>query len=149
MLPYKRVLFLAGRHSHDHGEHEFVGGSLLLAEALNKSGLGLWAQVSLEWPSKTSDFSDIAAVVIYSDGGPDRSIIKGRQVFLDSLHRAGVGIAFIHWALEPESLVAGKFYLDWMGGYYERLWSVNLIECSPSFPPCGMLDNNELDRAPR
>ena len=41
----KKILFLAGPPSHSNGEHEFRAGCMLLADALNDSGLDVDAKV--------------------------------------------------------------------------------------------------------
>ena len=38
----KNILFIAGDTKHRHGFHEYKAGSILLADALNKSGLSLF-----------------------------------------------------------------------------------------------------------
>jgi hypothetical protein len=121
----RNILFLAGPKSHGPGEHEFPAGSLLLADALNRSGLGITAQVSLGWPAQAKAFAGVSEVVIYCDG-EDTHVAKGHFAFLDSLNKAGVGITFMHYALVvakgPEE---GDRVLNWLGGYYETYWSVN------------------------
>ena len=41
-----------------------------------------------------------------------------------TLAKKGVGIAFLHYALDPGKEY-GQYLLDWIGGYYEQFWSVN------------------------
>jgi hypothetical protein len=38
--------------------------------------------------------------------------------------KKGVGIAFIHYALDVGK-DSGRYLVDWVGGYYEQHWSVN------------------------
>jgi len=68
----KKVLFIAGHPSHSNGEHEFRAGCMLLAKAINDSGLDIEAVVhSYDWPKDESIFEGVDAVVIYADaGGP-------------------------------------------------------------------------------
>ena len=45
LFAQKNILFLAGQPSHGYGKHEHRAGCLLLAEALNNSGLDIKAKV--------------------------------------------------------------------------------------------------------
>ena len=60
----KKIILIAGPASHGSGQHEFSGGSRLLAEALNASGLPVEAVVNYNgWPKDISIFDGAAAVV--------------------------------------------------------------------------------------
>ena len=66
----KSILFIAGDTKHRHGFHEYKAGSILLANALNKSGLPVNAKVHwYGWPEDESIFNDVDACIIYADGG--------------------------------------------------------------------------------
>jgi hypothetical protein len=39
--------------------------------------------------------------------------------------KRGVGLVCIHYAVEVPQGEAGEAYLDWIGGYFEKNWSVN------------------------
>lgn len=122
----KQVLFIVGKPSHGPGEHQFPDGSNLLAKALNESGLGIHAIVSLGWPQDESAITTADTIVLYSDGLADH-VAMGH---LDQLRRhmeAGKGLAVLHFALEPSDPDLQKFLNDAIGGYFEVDWSVNPV----------------------
>jgi hypothetical protein len=121
----KKVVLVAGKQSHGYGSHEHKAGCLLLAEALEKSGLPIETEVVTNgWPSDTSVFEGADSIVIYADGG-------GRHPFndhideLNKLTDQGVGIVAIHYGVEVPEGKSGNAFLDWTGGYFEANWSVN------------------------
>lgn len=119
----KKVLFLAGPPSHANGEHEFRAGCMLLADALNQSGLDLEAKVHwYGWPKDESIFEGVDACVIYADAGGR----LGKKVeFLDKKVKAGMGIMFMHYGVHPSKEVGEKYFKPWIGGFMETGWSVN------------------------
>lgn len=122
----RRVLFLAGPKTHGSGEHEHLAGSLLLADALESSGAAR-AQVIAGWPALPEDaFAGVSAIVIYCDG-EGAHLAAGHWQALDSMSRAGVGLAFLHYALVVAKGEEGGLLQDWVGGYYETWWSVNPV----------------------
>ncbi len=121
-----KVLFVAGEASHGWNEHEFPEGCDLLAKALAKSGRGFEAEVSLGWPSSVDTLSGVDAVVIYCDGGA-KHVLEGRLAAVESLYESGVGIVFLHYALEPESEELAAFMTEAIGGYFDLDWSVNPV----------------------
>jgi putative membrane-bound dehydrogenase-like protein len=119
----KKVLFLAGKRSHGAGQHEHRAGSLLLADALNKSKLGISAKVINVWPKDLKEFDDVDAVVVYADAGGRFS--EDKVKVLDQRIKDGMGIMFIHYGVHPSKNVGQKYFLPWIGGYFENRWSVN------------------------
>ena len=63
----KKVVLIAGTKSHGYGSHEHKAGCMLLAEALNKSGLPINAVVTTGgWPKDDSILDDADSIVILS-----------------------------------------------------------------------------------
>jgi len=120
----KKVVFVPGRQSHGWSGHAYNADCKLLAGILNKNVAGIEAVV-LEggWPRKISVLEDAAAIVIACDGN---SLIGAESNWkaLDKLAQKGVGIAFMHYALDPGKRY-GPYVKNWIGGYYEQHWSVN------------------------
>ena len=120
----KKVVFIPGRQSHGWSGHAYNADCKLLAGILNKNVSGIEAVV-LEggWPKKLSTLEDAAAIIIACDGN---SLIGAESNWkaLDQLAKKGVGIAFIHYALDPGRRY-GPYVKSWIGGYYEQHWSVN------------------------
>ncbi len=119
----KKILFLAGTPSHGNGEHEFRAGSMLLADALNESGLEVEAKVHwYGWPKDESIFDNVDACIIYADAGGK---LGDKVEFLDQKVKSGMGIMFMHYGVHPSKEVGEKYFKHWIGGYMETGWSVN------------------------
>jgi putative membrane-bound dehydrogenase-like protein len=117
------ILFIAGDTKHRHGIHEFKAGSMLLADALNKSGLNINAKVHwYGWPEDESIFEGVDACVIYADGGGN---FGEKYAVLDENVKKGMGIMFMHYGVHPTKEVGEKYYKPWIGGYYDDAYSVN------------------------
>ncbi|MEQ9070941.1 MAG: hypothetical protein RLO18_29670, partial [Gimesia chilikensis] len=92
----KKVVLIAGKKSHGYGAHEHRAGCMLLAEALNNSGLNIEAIVVTEgWPKDASILEDADSIVIYCDGG-GRHPYNEHLDELDELAKQGVGMVNIH-----------------------------------------------------
>ena len=119
----KKILFIAGKPSHSNGEHEFRAGSMLLAKALNESGLDVEAKVHFYgWPEDESIFKGVDACIIYADAGGK---FGEKYAVLDQHVKAGMGIMFMHYGVHPTKEVGEKYFAKWIGGYMETGWSVN------------------------
>jgi type 1 glutamine amidotransferase len=119
------VLFIAGEPSHGPGEHRFPDGCVLLADALNASGLSVKAEVSRGWPSDAA-LARARTVVIYSDG-LDLHVAEGKVAALRAYAKPGKGLAVLHFALEPSAGELSDFLLQTVGGRFEVDWSVNPV----------------------
>lgn len=121
----KKVVLIAGRKSHGYGAHEHKAGCLLLAKALNKSGLPIQAVVVTGgWPRDDSVLANADAIVIYADGGGRHPFNKHIEK-IDKLMKKGTGLVCIHYGVEVPKGKSGDAFLDWTGGYFETHWSVN------------------------
>lgn len=121
-----KVVFVAGKDSHGPGAHEFTQGSYLLAKYLNESKL-VEATVVYEenYPQTHQIFEKAQAIIFYGDGYHKHLLNqKGRFEYFDKLAKKGVGIGALHYACEIFK-ERGSYYLDWIGGYYERGLSTN------------------------
>ena len=104
----KKILFLAGPPSHANGEHEFRAGCMLLADALNESGLEVDAKVHwYGWPKDESIFEGVDACIIYADAG---GRLGNKVEFLDQKVKAGMGIMFMHYGVHPSKEVGEKYF---------------------------------------
>jgi len=124
--PVRQVLLIAGPPSHGPGLHEFPRGCAVLAEALNRSGLPIRAEISLGWPTNSAALEAADVVVLYSDGLEDH-VARGQSEPLRQRLRAGKSLVILHFALEaPEGDEAlRQLFLDAVGGRFEAGWSVN------------------------
>lgn len=121
----KKIVLIAGPPSHSYGTHEHNAGCLLLAKCLNDCRTGVYAVTYRSgWPEDPTAFDNADAIAIYCDGGSG-SIVIPHLKHVDELAKNGVGIAFIHYAVDLPKGKPGDSALDWIGGYYEQYWSVN------------------------
>ncbi len=131
----KKIILVAGKPSHGPGDHEFRAGCFLLQKSL--SGVrGINAVVySNGWPSKVeggnsiddnSAFEGAAAVLIYADGGGGHPLLQGDHMkVMSELMKKGVGLGCAHYGVEIPATNGGPQLLEWIGGHYEHLYSVN------------------------
>lgn len=117
-----KIVFLAGGKSHGPGEHEFRAGCMLLAKALNESGLDVQAEVHSGWPSDEKVLDGAKALVIYADG---TSVVGKGWEKVDQMAKSGVGLMFMHYAVHPDKAEGEKYYRPWIGGAFETDFSVN------------------------
>lgn len=121
----KKIVLIPGHDSHGLGEHEHLGGCILLAKLLNENVAGVTAVVTEQgWPKDTTILNDADAIVMYSDGGEGHMAIPHLR-HLDRLMNKGTGLLNLHYAVEVPKGVAGNYFKKWVGGYFETYWSVN------------------------
>ncbi|MDP7277626.1 MAG: ThuA domain-containing protein [Planctomycetaceae bacterium] len=116
---------IAGRKSHGYGAHEHRAGCLLLARALNASGLPVEATVYANgFPKDPSVLDGAATIVVYADGGGRHPLNAHIDEFNKRMRR-GVGLVCVHYGVEIPKGKSGNAFLNWTGGYFETNWSVN------------------------
>ena len=122
----KRIVLIAGPTSHYYGAHDFEPGCLFLEKALEEAVNGLSVDVVVDsWPDDPRYFDGADAVIIYSDGLAQHVLKQEHAPLMNQLQANGVGIGFIHYACNVEADELGEEMLNWIGGYYEKFWSVN------------------------
>ena len=79
------------------------------------------------WPDNPeAAFSNAAAIVVYCDDGGGHPFLQGERLkTIGELMNKGVGLACLHYAVEPTREKGQKEFLDWIGGCFEAHWSVN------------------------
>jgi type 1 glutamine amidotransferase len=120
----KKIVFIPGRQSHGWTGHAYTADCKLLASILNENVPTVEAVV-LEggWPKDLKALDGAAAIVIACDGNGLLGSESNWKA-LAEIAKKGVGIAYLHYALDPGKEY-GKYLLNWIGGYYEQFWSVN------------------------
>lgn len=116
-----KIVFIGDAGTHGApGNHEFVAGSMLLARQLNASYPQVHAVVhsSKNWPD---DLTHADAIVVALNHGKRAALDP--QIF--AAVRRGAGFMAVHFGVEVEKGEQGDNYIKWMGGYYEKFWSVN------------------------
>lgn len=122
----KKIVLIAGQVSHPSGQHEFNAGAIILARALNEqSGLHLQVEVVHNgWPKDESVFNNADAVIIYSDGNAKHPVV-GHEATMDKMIANGMGLMFMHYAVEVPAGEQGDYFKKWIGGHYEAGFSTN------------------------
>jgi Trehalose utilisation len=131
--PARKLVMLAGRPSHGPMEHEFAAGLLLLKKCLaNVPGLEIEHHRN-GWPDSDKAFEGASGIFVYADGGAGHPLLQGNHLStIGELMSRGVGLLCAHYAVEVPKDRGGKEFQDWIGGYYEHLWSCNPM-WSPNF----------------
>ena len=121
-----KIVFISGSPSHGPMSHEHRAGNMLLADALNESGLNVEASLvpHYGYPEDTKVLQDAATVVIFCTGHRGHVLNPHLKEF-DALMKKGTGVVMIHWATEAEKGEPGEKFLEWMGGFCDLNWSVN------------------------
>ena len=131
----KHILVIAGKPSHPPRMHEFNAGVQLLAKSVqDRKDLKLDYALN-GWPKDEAILDQVDAVVFYMDGGAGHEVVQenGRRMKLvQKLADKGVGLGFMHYAVEIVPDQAGKEFKRWIGGHYEHMFSCNPI-WEPSF----------------
>lgn len=121
----KKIVLIPGKDSHGVGEHEHLGGCILLAKLLNEHASNVEAVVTEQgWPKDTTILDDADAILMYSDGGGGHMVIP-HMAHIDRVMSKGVGLVNLHYAVEIPKGEGGDKFLSWVGGYFETHWSVN------------------------
>ena len=121
-----KIVFISGSPSHGQMKHEHRAGNMVLADALNKSGLDVEAVLvpHYGYPNKKTILDDAATIVIFCTGHRGH-VLKPHLTEFDALMKKGTGVVMIHWATEAEKGKPGEKFLEWMGGFCDLDWSVN------------------------
>lgn len=121
----RKVVFIGGVKSHGYGSHEHTAGIKLLMDALERNFPQIHPVAYFDGhPQDPTALDNADAVVLYSNGGLGHPWLKPlRQV--DGAANRKVGIGALHFAVEVPEGEPGSKFLDWIGGYFERWWSVN------------------------
>lgn len=123
-----KIVLVAGRPSHGPAEHEFNAGINILAKCLKQTKGVEAVIVRGGWPDDEKVFEGAKTIVFYLDGGAGHPFLKGdRLATLGKIMDKGVGMALLHYAVEIPKDNGGKELLQWIGGFYERPYSLNPI----------------------
>jgi hypothetical protein len=119
----KKVLFFHGAASHGFGGHAYGPAFKMLARMLTEGAPSINPViVGEEWPKDAAVLEGVKAIVLGSDGG---HLVKKHAAKLEPLMKAGVGLACIHYTVDPGTKESVQNLIEWIGGAYEQHWSVN------------------------
>jgi type 1 glutamine amidotransferase len=133
----RKVVFLAGKPSHGEGNHEWDKDARFLKECLDGASDIEPLDIAIHdngWPVNPTDLDDADAIVFFADGHKFHPLVQPeRMAKIHELAKRGVGLAFIHYCVEPPEGKEADF-IEWMGGCYERGYSqnpINTVAISP------------------
>ncbi|MEM6280463.1 MAG: ThuA domain-containing protein [Verrucomicrobiota bacterium] len=124
----KTVLcFVSHKTSHGFGKHEYAAGAQLIGDWIAEvySENEIEARHSIEWPENPEIFFADADTVIFFCTGGHRHLVNNHVPEFDKVMRTGAGVACLHYGVEVPIGPSAKGMLAWMGGYFEKNWSVN------------------------
>ena len=129
----KKLVLIAGTPSHGPGDHEFNAGVLLLDKCL-KGVKGLETVVFKNgYPKDDSALDTADGILCYADGGKGHPLIREKRLDrIGKLMAKGVGLMCAHYGVEVPADLGGAEFQEWIGGYYEHMYSVNPM-WSPEF----------------
>ena len=120
----RKAVFVSGGPSHGYASHEHRAGCMLLADAINESGLPIEAEVHVGWPDDPDALVDADVLVCFADGGGRHPFMRHMDA-LEPLMARGLSLVCLHYAVEVPKGKPGDRLLSWLGGYFETDWSVN------------------------
>ena len=122
----KKIVFISGSPSHARMHHEHRAGNMILAKALNESGLDVEAELvpHYGYPEDASILEEADTIVIFCTGHGGHVLNPNLDAF-DRLMKKGTGVVMIHWATEAVKGDPANKFLEWMGGFCDLNWSVN------------------------
>ncbi len=127
----KKLVLIAGTPSHGPGDHEFNAGVLLLDKCL-KSVKGLETVVFRSgYPKDDSALDTADGILCYADGGGNHPLIREKRLDrIGKLMAKGTGLMCAHYGVEVPKDLGGSEFREWIGGYYEHMFS-----CNPMWSP--------------
>jgi trehalose utilization protein len=127
----KKLVLIAGTPSHGPGDHEFNAGVLLLDKCL-KGVKGLETVVFKNgYPKDDSALDTADGILCYADGGAGHPLVREKRLErIGRLMAKGVGLMCAHYGVEVPKDLGGPEFKEWIGGYYEHMYS-----CNPMWSP--------------
>ncbi len=127
----KKLVMIAGTPSHGPGDHEFNAGVRLLDKCL-QGFPGLETVVLLNGYPKDDSVLDTAdAILCYADGGGNHPLVREKRLErIGKLMAKGTSLMCAHYGVEVLKDLGGPEFQQWIGGYYEHMFS-----CNPMWSP--------------
>ncbi len=118
-----KIVLIAGKPSHNRGEHEMFAGCVVLSKLLQQTPGVFPVIVRDEWPKNEKIFENARSIVFFVDQIYDHAKFPpGRMEVLKKAMDAGSGMVAFHYGLHyPKE--EGEQAMQWLGGYYD--WSIS------------------------
>ena len=115
----KTIAFIAGTPSHGEGNHVWDQDAQFLKQCLHGAANIESLKIDIHydgWPQNPDDLDDVDAIVFLSDGFEQHPLkVPERLAKIRKLAKRGIGLAFLHYSIEPPEGAESDF-LEWMGG---------------------------------
>ena len=121
------LCFVGHKTSHGFMKHEYMAGCRLIEAWLKEAypEANIEGRYAVPWPEDEETFyQDADAVIFFCSGGGGHVVNKHVPEF-DKVMRTGAGLSCLHYGVEVPIGPSAKGMLAWMGGYFEKNWSVN------------------------
>jgi len=121
------LCFVSHKTSHGFGAHEYAPGCRLIGDWLAQKypEANIESLYSIGWPEDPETFYQDADTVVFFCSGGGGHLVNHHVPEFDKVMRTGAGLACLHYAVEVPIGPSAKGMLAWMGGYFEKNWSVN------------------------
>ncbi len=122
----KKIVLIAGKKSHNPGEHEYLKSVRLLKVMLDRApGLkGVSTEIHSDgWPSNPSTLDDADVIFMYADGSDfnlaqDPLFTDNHWPLIEKQMKRGCGLVLMHYStFAPASY--GPAFQKWVGGYFD------------------------------
>ena len=132
-----KIALIAAAPSHGAGHHDWDQDAQFIKQCLDEAPNVEDLTIDIHydgWPKNPRDLDDADAIVFLTDGAAMSPLKEpGRVAKIDKLAAKGVGLMFVHYAVDPPE-GAGPKLLQWIGGCYEPGYSqnpINTVKVSP------------------
>jgi len=117
----RSIVFVYGPESHGYGAHAYGPAFTMLGRMLTEAVPEVECTV-IPGDKDISLIETADAIVLGSDEG---DLVKALGDRIEPLMKKGVGLACIHYTLDPTDQVAVDRLIAWIGGAFVQYWSVN------------------------
>lgn len=122
----KKIVLIAGKKSHNPGEHEYLKSVRLLKVMLDQASNvnGMSTEVHADgWPADPATLDDADVIFMYADGSDfgmanDPLFVGDHWRVLEKQMKRGCGLVLMHYStFAPQS--HSQAFLEWVGGYFD------------------------------
>ncbi|MHC4433276.1 MAG: ThuA domain-containing protein [Planctomycetota bacterium] len=132
-----RIALIAAAPSHGEGHHDWNQDARFIKQCLEEAPNVEDLTIEIHndgWPNNPRDLDSADAIVFLTDGAAMSPLKEpGRVAKIDKLAKKGMGLMFVHYAVDPPE-GGGPKLLEWIGGCYESGYSqnpINTVKVSP------------------
>ena len=118
-----RIALIAATPSHGAGHHDWDQDAQFIKQSLQEAPNVENLIIDIHndgWPKNPRDLDNADAIVFLTDGAAMSPLKEpGRVAEIDRLAKKGVGLMFVHYAVDPPE-GAGPKLLEWIGSIEQQ-----------------------------